>query len=69
MITKKEFSIVWEWDRGRLQGQENRGYYKVVVNKTGEALPKKFTSKKSADEWLGKTIKLANMIKQGKIKV
>lgn len=69
MITKKDFIIKWEWNRGMLQGQENDGYYIIVSKKKGVRLPHKFSSKRSASAWLGKTIKIANKIKSGEIQI
>lgn len=69
MITKADFCIEWEWQRGRLQGKENYGYYVITVKRTGVRLAGGFSSKRSASAWLGKKIKIANEIKAGKIVV
>lgn len=68
-ITKKDFDIVWEWERGRLQGQENYGYYIVRTKKTGHRFRHHFSSKRAASAWLGKQIKIANEIRSGRIAV
>lgn len=68
-ITKKDFDIVWEWERGRLQGQENYGYYIVRTKKTGHRFRHHFSSKRAASAWLGKQIKMANDIRSGRIVV
>lgn len=67
MITKKDFVIAWEWQRGMLQGQENYGYYVITSKCKGIRLADGFSSKRSAEAWLGKQIKLANKIKSGEI--
>ena len=68
-ITKKDFDIVWEWERGMLRGQENYGYYIVRAKKTGHQFSHHFSSKRAASAWLGKQIKMANDIRSGRIVV
>ena len=66
MITKKHFDIVSYWKGSRLQGQENLWVYKVVLKKNGKVVKDGFTSKRAAEQWLGKTIKIANQIRSSK---
>ena len=68
-ITKKDFDVVWEWQRGRLQGQENYGNYVIRAKKSGKEVARGFSSKRAASEWLGKNIKIANEIRDGRIAV
>lgn len=66
-ITKDCCSIKWKWDRKRIQGLENYGYYVVIVKKSGYQFPQHFSSKKAASAWLGKLVRCANMIRAGQI--
>ena len=59
---KKDFEIVWVWHRGRLQGQENRGWYHIRYN--GKDLQDGFSSKRKAEQWLGVWLKKANAIRK-----
>lgn len=68
-ITKNDFDVVWEWQRGRLQGQENYGYYIIRAKKSGKEVARGFPSKRAASAWLGENIKIANEIRQGRIVV
>ena len=68
-ITKKDFEVVWEWQRGMLRGQENYGYYIIRAKKSGKEVARGFSSKRAASAWLGANIKIANEIRQGRIVV
>lgn len=67
-ITKACCDIRWERSGSRLRGQENHGYYVVVIKKTGYRYPHHFTSKREASAWLGKQVMIANKIKAGIIR-
>ena len=60
--TKKDFRIEWRWHRGRLQGQENRGWYHIFWN--GKEIESGFRTKKDAERWLGEWLKKANAIRK-----
>ena len=62
--TKKDFTIKWGWHRGRLQGQENRGWYEIYWNKTGKLIEQGFPNKKWAEKWLGDFLKKANKLRK-----
>ena len=62
-IIKGDFNIVLYRKGGQLLGQENLCIYKVVVKKNGKIVKDGFTSKKAAEQWLGKTIKIANELR------
>lgn len=66
-ITKACCDIKWEWSGSRLRGQENYGYYVVVIKKSGYRYPYHFSSKRAASSWLGKQVRIANQIKAGVI--
>lgn len=69
MITKKDFDFVHYRHGGRLQGQENLWLYMIVIRKNGKIFADGFSSKRSAEQWLGPRIKAANMIRAGKIQI
>lgn len=60
--TKKDFSIEWRWHRGRLQGQENRGWYHIFYQ--GRECNSGFRTKKDAERWLGDFLKKANTLRK-----
>lgn len=63
MITRSDFLIAGRFSGSRLAGRENQFVYDVIAKGKGLAVKTGFPSKKSAEKWLRKTIKLANMIK------
>lgn len=71
MITKKDFVIKCEFTGSQLRGQENQVHYVIYKKGTGLRIGWKhrFYTKRSAEAWLGRQIKLANEIKAGKIVV
>ena len=58
----KDFKIVWHWHRGRLQGEENRGWYHILWN--GKDIQNGFRTKHEAERWLGSFLKKANAIRK-----
>lgn len=67
--TAKDFSFKWVWNRGRLQGQENNGYYVIVWKNKGRMADNKhhdykFRTKEDAKRWLGQFLKKANAIRK-----
>lgn len=67
MISKKDFDIRLERTGSMLRGQENQCCYRIYAKGSGLMVGRNFYTKRSAEAWLGKTIKLANEIKAGKV--
>ena len=59
---KADFVIKWEWHRGRLQGEENRGWYHIYWH--GRELDSGFRSKREASAFLGAFLKKANRLRK-----
>ena len=68
-ITKKDFDIRLERTGSRLAGQENQICYRIYKKGSGFQIGRNFYTKRSAEAWLGKTIKIANEIRSGRIVV
>lgn len=63
--TREDFSIEWRWHRGRLQGQENRGWYHIFSNiGRGGEINNGFRTKREAEQWLGAWLKQANALRR-----
>lgn len=63
--TKKDFTIEWRWHRGRLQGQENRGWYHIYSHiGSGGEINSGFRTKHDAERWLGAWLKQANALRK-----
>ena len=56
----KDFEIAGQFTHSQLRGRENEYIYKIYWN--GKDLGRQFTSKRSAQEWLSKTVKIMNAI-------